>query len=187
MSLGRNTIVAWSRADLVRAILTMVKIAGWAFALAWAAYLFRFIIDLGPVGKFLFGDASATQITAAKAEWGHLGDFIGGVLNPLVSLLALVGLAFTLLLQHESMTRTQEDAKKGHEALAAQTLLAMDTARLQALAAALDVMSEMHRQAVAVSSANLADDYLGKKEGLATDILAINDRLKLTAASKSAA
>ena len=178
----RNIVKAWSREDLVRAILAMVKIAGWSLALISAAYIFRFTSVFKPVNTFFFGHETAQQISSAKAEWGQFGDFVGGALNPLVSLLALVGLAFTILLQHESMTRVQKDALESKRALSAQTRLSLDAARLQALAAALDVISEMHRQAVATSSM-AAIELLERKEILAGQIIEINEQLRMQASA----
>ena len=103
-------VKAWSREDLVQALFAMMKIAGWTLALVWAAYIFRFSSLLGPVHTYIFGPETTQQVTDAKASWGKLGDFVGGTLNPLVSLLALVGLAFTILLQHEAMSHVQKDS-----------------------------------------------------------------------------
>ena len=91
----RARVEAWSRQDLVRAAAVMMTIAGCALALIWAAYIVRFSPILGPIGTFLFGAESYQQTLDAKAAWGQFGDFVGGTLNPLVSLLALVGLVFT--------------------------------------------------------------------------------------------
>lgn len=167
---------AWSRDDLLRAITIMIKIAGWALALTWAAYFFRFASFLSPIRAFLLGTETAEQFENAKAAWGQFGDFLGGTLNPMVSLLALVGLAFTILLQHEAMTRIQKDAAASNKALADQTRLSLDAARLQSLLAALAVITEMHRQARDVNDKS-AIELLRKKELLAGHILEINERL----------
>jgi hypothetical protein len=176
MQTVRTKVEAWSREDLVRAAIAMMKIAGWSLALIWAAYIVRFTSILGPIHTFLFGDETADQIVNAKAAWGQFGDFVGGTLNPMVSLLALVGLVFTILLQHEAMMRVQKVAAASQKALSDQTRLSLESARLQSLAAALEVTTEMHRQAVEVSHIS-AIELLKKKEGLAGQILEINERL----------
>ncbi len=172
----RTTVEAWSRGDLVRAAIAMMKIAGWSLALIWAAYIVRFTSILGPIHTFLFGAETADQVVNAKAAWGQFGDFVGGTLNPMVSLLALVGLVFTILLQHEAMMRVQKDAAASQKALSDQTRLSLESARLQSLAAALEVTTEMHRQAVEFSHIS-AIDLLTRKEALAGQILEINERL----------
>ena len=176
MKTVRATVEAWSREDLVRAAIAMMKIAGWSLALIWAAYIVRFTSILGPIHAYLFGVETAEQIVNAKAAWGQFGDFVGGALNPMVSLLALVGLVFTILLQHEAMMRVQKDAAASQKALSDQTRLSLESARLQSLAAALEVTTEMHRQAVEVNHIS-AIELLKQKEGLVGQILEINERL----------
>lgn len=176
MKTVRTSVEAWSREDLVRAAIVMMKIAGWSLAFIWAAYIVRFTSILGPFHTFLFGSETPGQIANAKAAWGQFGDFVGGTLNPLVSLLALVGLVFTILLQHEAMMRVQKDAAASQKALSDQTRLSLEAARLQSLAAALEVTTEMHRQAVEVSHISVID-LLKRKENLADQILEINERL----------
>lgn len=176
----RATVKAWSREDLERAAVAMMKIAGWSLALIWGVYIARFTSLLGPIHTFIFGTETVEQIVNAKAAWGQFGDFVGGTLNPMVSLLALVGLVFTILLQHEAMMGVQRDAAASQKALSDQTRLSLETARLQSLAAALEVITEMHRQAVEISHIS-AIDLLTKKQGLAEQILTINERLAIEA------
>ena len=176
MTQKQTPLEAWSRAELIHTVTMMVKIAGWAFALAWAAYIVRFSGFSSILQNFLFGIESATQISEAKAAWGQLGDFLGGTLNPLISALTLIGLLFTVLLQQEAMIQMQKESARGHEALKAQGELSLEAARLQSLAAALEVTTEMHRQAQAAQHVS-AIDLLKRKEQLAARILEINDRL----------
>lgn len=176
MQTTRTRVVAWSREDLIRAAIMMMKIAGWSLALVWAVYLARFTTVLGPVHTFLFGIESPEQILNAKAAWGQFGDFVGGTLNPMVSLLALVGLVFTILLQQEAMLLSKKDTEISQEALSNQTRLSLETARLQSLVAALEVVSEMHRQAVEAKIVS-SIELLKRKETIAGQILDINERL----------
>jgi hypothetical protein len=164
---------AWSRANLERATMVMVAIAGCVFALVLLAYFIRF----GPVSNWLFGPETPQQISDAKAAWGQLGDFFGGTLNPFLSSLTLVGLVFTILLQHESMARSQADNNKNIASLHEQSELSLITARLQALSVALDVITEMHAQAATAQSQS-AIPLLEKKEKIANEILEINDALR---------
>lgn len=43
-----------------------------------------------------------------KGDWGTFGDFIGGVLNPLLSLCGFIALLWTLLEQREQLNRTDK-------------------------------------------------------------------------------
>ena len=177
MSPMRTYVKAWSREDLVQSLIAMVKIAGWSLALVWAVYIFRFTSLFDPIHAFLFGQETPQQITEAKAAWGQLGDFVGGTLNPLLSSLALLGLFFTILLQHEAMDKVQKDSAASHKALAMQTHLSFQTARLQSLTAALDVTTELHRQAAEASHMSSLD-LLKQKEQLAGNILRLNEELE---------
>lgn len=172
----RKPIEPWSRDELIRAVTVMLKIAGWAFALVWAAYIIRFSGVPAALHSFVFGTETLEQVNAAKAAWGQLGDFIGGTLNPLVSVLTLIGLLFTVLLQQEAMLQVRDDSTRSHEALTVQAELALTAARLNSLAAALDVTTELHRQAV-VANHMSAINLLTKKEQISGQIMEINDRL----------
>ncbi|MGN8144034.1 hypothetical protein ACTJK3_24410 [Pseudomonas sp. 22105] len=176
MQTTRTRVVAWSREDLICAAMTMMKIAGWSLALVWAVYLARFTSVLGPIHTFIFGTETPEQILNAKAAWGQFGDFVGGTLNPMVSLLALVGLVFTILLQQEAMMLSKKDSVISKKALFNQTRLSLETARLQSLVAALEVVSEMHRQALEIKSVS-SIELLRRKEAIASQILEINESL----------
>lgn len=176
MKTRQNFVSAWSREDLVLAATAMMRFAGWSLALMWVAYTVRFSSILIPIRALFMDPETATQLSNAKAEWGQFGEFVGGTLGPIVSLLALVGLVFTILIQHEAMISVQKDAASNLKALSDQTRLSLEAARLQALAAALEVTSEMHRQAQAINHGS-AKDLLDKKERLAGKILEISDQL----------
>ncbi|WP_411380100.1 putative phage abortive infection protein [Pseudomonas sp. MPB26] len=44
--------------------------------------------------------------------WGQLGDFIGGILNPLLSFCALIAVLYNLSLQREELSLAREDARE---------------------------------------------------------------------------
>lgn len=46
--------------------------------------------------------------------WGQIGDFVGGVLNPILSFFALMAVLFSLVLQREELLLAREDAKDAH-------------------------------------------------------------------------
>ena len=182
MTKQKAAVTPWSREDLERASQKMMKLAGWSTFAICIAYALRFSPAFEAIRTILFGNESMQQALEAKAAWGQFGEFLGGTIGPLVSLLALVCLVSALMLQHEAMMRVQKDAAESRHALADQTRLALDAARLQSLAAALEVTTEMHRQALEVGSVT-AIELLQKKENLAGQILEINDRLTAEARS----
>jgi hypothetical protein len=176
MKARRTGTAAWSREDLIQAATVVMKIAGWSLPLVWGAYFARFTSVFDPIHTFIFGTETAEQILNAKAEWGQFGDFVGGALNPVVSLLALGGLVFTILLQQEAMIHSRKDTEATQKALSDQTKLSLETARLQSLVSALEVITEMHRQAVMANNTS-ALDFLKQKESIAAQILKINEKL----------
>lgn len=54
-------------------------------------------------------------LSEKKDEWGQFGDYVGGILNPLFSLIALCALLYTIQLQskemHDSTLQLQKSAK----------------------------------------------------------------------------
>jgi hypothetical protein len=47
--------------------------------------------------------------------WGQIGDFIGGVLNPLLSFFALMAVLYNLMLQREELALARRDAKDAQD------------------------------------------------------------------------
>lgn len=43
--------------------------------------------------------------------WGQIGDFIGGILNPLLSFCALIAVLYNLSLQREELSLARKDAR----------------------------------------------------------------------------
>lgn len=65
-------------------------------------------------------------IAPTADRWGQLGDYLGGLLNPLVALAALSLLALSIRIQRRELSETRE-------VLSQQAQSAADTARLTAL------------------------------------------------------
>lgn len=56
----------------------------------------------------------------ARAEWGQLGDYFGGTLNPIFGFISVVGLFLTILYQSREMSLSTEELRNSAEALKAQ-------------------------------------------------------------------
>lgn len=82
-----------------------------AVLFAWNAYQ---IYDAA------FGSSLAAKTT--RADWGVMGDFFGGTLNPLFSLLGLLMLMVTLLQNQTELKLSRKELKKSNRALNAQAL-----------------------------------------------------------------
>lgn len=60
------------------------------------------------------------QGTDARAEWGQLGDFFGGTLNPVFGFVSIMALFLTILYQSRELKLSTEELHKSAEALNAQ-------------------------------------------------------------------
>ncbi|MFC7422130.1 putative phage abortive infection protein [Iodobacter arcticus] len=58
---------------------------------------------------YWFGIYSNGEISVSSADWGTLGDFVGGLVNPLVSLFALIWLKKSVDLQNKQMDEIQRN------------------------------------------------------------------------------
>ncbi len=106
------------------------------------------------------------------AAWGQFGDFLGGVLNPLLSFLALLAVVKNLRLQAEQLAQSQEDR------------FASDIAnRMSALGSASNVLTASIEQDLEVQSKGgpiSADRYkakLDKREEIAVELLRLAQQL----------
>ena len=55
------------------------------------------------------------SVTNDSATWGTFGDYLGGMLNPIISFLALIGLLYTIHQQAQEMQATREELKQAAE------------------------------------------------------------------------
>lgn len=53
-----------------------------------------------------------TSLSVQQGDWGAFGDFIGGLLNPILSFLALMALLLTIRLQSIELEATREELKR---------------------------------------------------------------------------
>ena len=70
------------------------------------------------------------QVVVAKTElWGQFGDFIGGILNPLVGLLALIGLLWTIYQNQRELSLSRESLRKSADALVQNNTIANEESK----------------------------------------------------------
>lgn len=55
-----------------------------------------------------------------QGAWGQFGDFVGGILNPLFSIIGLLALLYTIVLQSEELRRSTRELKSSAKALKRQ-------------------------------------------------------------------
>lgn len=153
------------------------------------------------VGTILFYAAHfGGDFSTQQDVWGQFGDYVGGVLNPILSFLALMALILTVLLQsrqleigreqlvisREELAATREELKRSADsqaetaqALAAQAKFAMYGAKLSALSKALDIQSEVLSQSRGGVRPIGFDSEVErrKKQSLTEEVLALTDEL----------
>lgn len=56
------------------------------------------------------------SLSSENGDWGTFGDFLGGTLNPIFSLMSLVALLYTIVLQTDEMAQTREELKRTADA-----------------------------------------------------------------------
>lgn len=70
-------------------------VVGSAFALAFGAYLVNFSL------------VHNSGVSASQADWGQFGDFVGGLLNPLVAFFAFYWLTESVRIQKQELSATR--------------------------------------------------------------------------------
>lgn len=83
-------------------------------------------------------------VSTTTAEWGQLGDYIGGLLNPTFSFLALIALITTLRLQITELKNSAKELKISSNALVKQN----DTMRQQTFEATFFQLLRLHNDIV---------------------------------------
>lgn len=91
------------------------------FLLAGAAAILLIFPIAAYIGKF------GVQWSGSQEVWGQFGDFFGGFLNPLFSLLAFVAVLYNLHLQSEQLEVAKEEFRNAADA----TKLQLDALREQ--------------------------------------------------------
>ncbi len=87
-------------------------------------------------------DATNAYRAGRSAQWGQLGDMLGGILNPILAFMSTIGLIFTVLVSVDQLNaarqatlvehrRARRDARRSEEAALASNSLAALTALLE--------------------------------------------------------
>lgn len=58
----------------------------------------------------------SNPVSASAAEWGQMGDFFGGMLNPILAFASFIALLYTIRIQSEELRLTREEFKKSTDA-----------------------------------------------------------------------
>jgi hypothetical protein len=86
------------------------------------------------LGYFLwFSAVKQLPLSQLGSDWGQFGDFVGGVLNPLVAFFAFYWLTRSVLLQKEELMETREALQDSSRSQAQQSEYARTSVRVAAL------------------------------------------------------
>lgn len=78
--------------------------------------ILAFVIILLVAGLYFFHFDG--ELSQSPNKWGLFGDYMGGVLNPIIGFLALIALLMTIVLQSKELAATREEMKMSREELA---------------------------------------------------------------------
>lgn len=82
---------------------------------------------------FWFSLIQAEPLSDTVGEWGQFGDYIGGLLNPVVALFAFHWLTRSVKIQKEELSETKKALQESKEAQERQAETALAAARIQSL------------------------------------------------------
>ncbi len=82
----------------------------WTTPLLWIAVSVVAVLFLALI--LLYRSHIGTAWATTTADWGQFGDLLGGVMNPVIGFITLVGLALTLRLQRQILTETQHETRR---------------------------------------------------------------------------
>lgn len=92
----------------------MVGIPSWLKSIVVTALLIAMMLLCSFVLKF------GVTPSEDQGAWGQFGDFVGGILNPLFSIIGLLALLYTIVLQSEELRRSTRELKSSANALKRQ-------------------------------------------------------------------
>ncbi|UJB19234.1 MULTISPECIES: hypothetical protein [Lysobacter] len=84
-----------------------------------------------------FGVFNPGGMSPDPAVWGQFGDYVGGILNPLIAFLAFYWLTKSVLLQRQELQETKDALKSSAESQARQEAHSQRSVRVSALSAIL--------------------------------------------------
>jgi hypothetical protein len=90
-----------------RALQLLLFIGATAALVVQGTYAYKFVVKTG----------EWFSLSPERGDWGTYGDYVGGLLNPIFSFLAFIGIVFTIILQARQLDEARE--YKRHEELQA--------------------------------------------------------------------
>jgi hypothetical protein len=96
----------------------------------YAAGLVFVVISVFMIKVWLLSD---NQLSSNAEKWGQFGDYVGGILNPLMAFLAFYWLTQSVLIQKQELMDTKKALQESSQAQLKQEIHAGKTSRINAL------------------------------------------------------
>lgn len=96
-----------------------------------------------------------SDLAQRREAWGLFGDYFGGMLNPILSFLALIALLYTIILQSAELKATRDELEKSSDALTAQS----DSLRLQNFENRFFKLIELHKNSASNLKSTAATNH----------------------------
>lgn len=114
------------------------KLERYANHSVWAIGVLAFLMLFAYFVKF-----SGTGFSENQADWGVLGDYIGGVLNPAISLAALYWLTRSIILQKRELQESRQALRDAAYSQSKQAKSSEIAAKLQMLSMEMEIISSL--------------------------------------------
>lgn len=92
------------------------QLTKWLIKIKWML-VFACIVFIGIIAWYWFNFGKGNEFSTKPEDWGTFGDYVGGVLNPFFSFLALIALLLTINIQTLQLKKSEEDTIKQAEHL----------------------------------------------------------------------
>ena len=128
------------------------------------------------------------DISTSSSDWGSFGDFIGGVINPLIAFFAFYWLTISVLIQKRELSDTRQALIDSEKAQRKQAETSVLTAKLQSLNIQLEVLNTdinnlVQRRSLAIDKGHIGTAYrpviddLGRQLNLDDFLKEINPKI----------
>ncbi|MFM2625648.1 putative phage abortive infection protein [Vibrio owensii] len=118
-------------------------------------YIALVIIAIIPLGYLAwFWGINDYELSKDVSNWGVFGDFIGGILNPLIALLAFYWLTMSVLIQKTELSETQQILNQTLNSQLEQSLTQKQKRFEDSFYALLEQMNNVYQQLLTVPDEN---------------------------------
>ncbi len=129
----------------------------------WSARVFTLVagVALGVViaTALVYRHVFGTAVSTSSSEWNNFGTFFGGLLGPILSMLAFFALVYTIFLQEQQLSLARQAKDAADKALVVQS----NAAREEAARSTFFEMIKLHHEIVnGMSGDDAGKNYTGR-------------------------